>query len=80
MEAIARASKIISLTVQDPCKTILVLLLVNPSGRLLPCSEIEATTEMAGMGGKPHNTYQVRKETALPVPLTRKLFKQQQAQ
>jgi hypothetical protein len=80
MEAIARTAKIISTAVKEPCKTILILPLVNPKGRLLPSTEIEEATEMAKQGGEPCIAYRVRKDTALPVPLMRKLFKEQQAQ
>lgn len=80
MEAIARTAKIISMAVKDPCKTIFVLPLISPSGKLLPYSEIEESTEMARKGGKPCIAYRVGKNTALPVPLTKKLFKEQQAQ
>lgn len=79
MEAIARTAKIISMAVKDPCKTILVLPMIDPSGKILPYSEIEEATEMAGKGGKPCIAYRVGKSTALPVTLMRKLFKEQQA-
>lgn len=80
MEVIARTAKIISLAVGEPGKTIFVLPMINPAGRLLAYTEIEEATEMARKGGKPFIAYQVRNNTALPVPLARKLFKDQQEQ
>lgn len=79
METVARTALVISMAVKEPSRTILVLPMTNPSGRLLSYTEIEEATEMARKGGKPCIAYRVRKDTVLPVTLTKKLFKEQQA-
>lgn len=74
MESIARASKIIETAVEDKEKAVIVLSMMNETGRMLPTTEIEEMTNMARQGGIRTVIYRVKKDLPIPVPVTRKMF------
>jgi hypothetical protein len=78
METISRTAKILATAVKQPCKTIMVIPLMDREGKLLSSVEIEEATAMAKKGGKPCIAYQVEKDNGVPATLTKKLFKEQQ--
>lgn len=74
MESVARAAKIIATAVEEKDKAVIVLSMMNKSGRLLAYTELEEATDMVRTSGISTVVYRVKKGLALPVPITRKLF------
>jgi hypothetical protein len=75
MEELARIAQAATTTVKDPSQALIVIQTTTVSGKVLPFSEIEEATTMVKKGGEPCLAYMISPDRALPIALTRKLFK-----
>lgn len=74
MESVARAAKIIATAVEEKEKAVVVISMMNKTGRLLAYTEIEEATDMVRTSGISTVVYRIKKDLALPAPITQKLF------
>ncbi len=75
MEELARIARSATAMVKGPCKAFIFIQTVAASGKVLPFSEIEEATTVVKKAGEPCLAYMVSPDRALPLALTRKLFK-----
>ncbi len=75
IEELARIAQSATTMVNDPSKALIVIQTTTALGKVLPFSEIEEATTAVKKSGEPSLAYLLSPDRALPVALTRKLFK-----